>query len=254
MAFTHIGTEIIGKTGIITFNQARQLNALSLPVLKELKDALGEFIADEQVKVLILTGNERAFCIGSNIKELESPDTKDDFLSAFVEIEDILQSCPKSVIAATAGYVLSAGLSLALLCDIVIAGDNVRFGYPEITLSMLPTDFGAYLLAREIGKAKAMEMILSGRNMEAGEAERSGLVSRIVPVADLIPDAIRTAERIAVMSSSVLELAKRSIKEAYELNAEEGIRRGRQHFIEALAGNDCKESLKAYLEKRPPEL
>ncbi|MBR7158740.1 MAG: enoyl-CoA hydratase/isomerase family protein [Alphaproteobacteria bacterium] len=249
MSFSHISTEIIGKTGIITLNQTRQLNALSLEMLKELKEALSDFTASEEVKAIILAGSDRAFCVGIDIKELESSDTKDDFLYAFSQVEDSLQNCKKPVIAAVSGYVLSAGLSLVLLCDIVLAADNARFGYPEITLSMLPIDFGGYMLAREVGKSKAMEMILSGRNMEVAEAERCGLVSRIVPLADLIPDAMRTAERIADMSSSALQLAKKSVNAAFGLSADEGIRRGRQHFIESLSGADCKESIKAYLAK-----
>lgn len=250
MTFSYINTEVIGKTGILTLNQPRSHNTLSVEMLKEIKEGLEGFIIDDAVRSIILTGNERSFSIGVDIKELESPASRVDLLSRLKEVEDILQNCKKPLIAGVSGYVLSSGLSISLLCDIILAADNSRFGYPEITLSMLPIDLGGNLLERTIGKSKAMEMILSGRNMDAVEAERVGLVSRIVPVSDLLADAIRTSERIASMSTFVVDLAKEALKKGNKFSFEEGIEEDRRYFIKSLESKDCEDSLSRYISKQ----
>jgi enoyl-CoA hydratase len=225
MTYENIKIETQGSVGIITLNRPKALNALCAALVSELGTALDNFEANDDIGCIVLAGSERAFAAGADIKEME----KKTFISAYMEDFitgdwEKVSNCRKPVVAAVAGFALGGGCELAMMCDFIIAADNAKFGQPEITLGTIPGAGGTQRLTRLVGKSKAMEMVLTGRMIGAEEAERSGLVSRVVPLADLIDDAVKTAGIIAGMSRPIAYLAKESVNQAYEVALSAGIR------------------------------
>ena len=253
MAYKNIIVETRGSVGLITLNRPNVLNALSTPLVRELGHALAAFEADGAIGAMVLTGSEKAFAAGADIKEMQSknwPDTySEDFITA--EWEDIL-NCRKPVIAAVAGYALGGGCELAMMCDFIIAADTARFGQPEIQLGVTPGAGGTQRLTRFVGKSKAMEMCLTGRMMDADEAERSGLVSRVVPADGLIDEAVETARKIAGMSPPVTLMVKEAVNRSYEVSLSEGVRFERRLFQATFGTADQSEGMAAFVEKRKP--
>ena len=223
-------------------------------MIKEIASALDAFEADDAVGAIVITGSDKAFAAGVDVSEMANKTYADSFMEDFISKGWVhVTKCRKPVIAAVAGYVLGGGCELAMMCDFIIAADNARFGQPEITLGTMPCAGGTQRLARFVGKSKAMDMCLTGRNMDAEEAERIGLVSRVVPVVDIVDDAIKTAERIAAMSRPVVMMIKESINSAYETPLSEGLLAERRMFYSTFALNDQNEGMVAFIEKRPPE-
>ncbi len=253
MAYENIIAEKKGRVGLITFNRAKALNALNAALIAELEQALDSFEADDEVGAIVITGNDKAFAAGADIKEMQDKTFIDAYLGDFITRDwERIAACRKPVIAAVAGYALGGGCEIAMMCDFILAADNARFGQPEITLGTMPGAGGTQRLARLAGKSKAMEMCLTGRMMDAEEAERIGLVSRIVPVADLVEEALRTAETIAGMSRPAVLMTKEAVNRAYETTLSEGIRFERRLFHATFATEDQKEGMAAFTEKRQP--
>lgn len=254
MAYENIIAEKKGRVGLITLNRAKALNALNAALIAELKQALDSFEADDDVGAIVITGNDKAFAAGADIKEMQDKTFIDAYLGDFITRDwERITTCRKPVIAAVAGYALGGGCEIAMMCDFILAADNARFGQPEITLGTMPGAGGTQRLARLAGKSKAMEMCLTGRMMDAEEAERIGLVSRIVPVADLVDEALKTAETIAGMSRPAVLMTKEAVNRAYETTLSEGIRFERRLFHATFATEDQKEGMAAFTEKRQPK-
>ena len=253
MSYDCILTEIDAGVGVITLNRADALNAFNRQLMDEVTDAVRKFEADDTVGCMVITGSEKAFAAGADIKEMSSKDYievfKEDFITA--NWEEVSRT-RKPVVAAVAGYALGGGCELALMCDFIIAGDNAKFGQPEISIGAMPGAGGTQRLARFIGKSKAMEMCLTGRMMDAEEAERCGLVSRIVPKGELRDEAIRVAKQIAGFSRPITMLTKESVNRAYETTLAEGVRFERRVFHSVFAMEDQKEGMAAFVEKRKP--
>jgi enoyl-CoA hydratase len=249
----HILVETRGAVGLITLNRPQAMNALCDALMVELGAALRAFDADDAVGAIVLTGSEKAFAAGADIKEMKDRDfaavAKDDFIGN--RWETILE-IRKPVIAAVAGFALGGGCELAMMCDTIIAADTARFGQPEITLGVIPGAGGTQRLTRAVGKAKAMEMILTGRMMDAAEAERAGLVSRIVPAAELVAEAVKVAEKIATLSRPAVAMAKEAVNVAFETALSEGVRFERRVFQSCFALADRAEGMAAFVEKRKP--
>ena len=241
-----------GRTGWITLNRPKSLNALNLQLMHEVIDAAFALDRDPGIGCLVITGSEKAFAAGADIKEMQSKDYMDMYLGDWVSAWDRLMQVRKPIIAAVAGYAFGGGCELAMLCDILLAADTAKFGQPEIKLGVIPGMGGSQRLTRAVGKAKAMELCLTGRTMGAEEAERAGLVSRIVPAAELLADAQATAETIASMSTPSVMMAKEAVNRAFESSLAEGIRFERRMFHSAFATEDQKEGMAAFAEKRPP--
>lgn len=254
MSFEYILTEARGAVGIITLNRPKAMNALSSPLMAELTQALDDYEADSAIRVIILTGNEKAFAAGADIKEMMSKTYVDALKENFITAGwERVTRCRKPIIAAVAGYALGGGCELAMMCDFILAADNARFGQPEISIGVIPGAGGTQRLTRLVGKSKAMEMCLTGRMMEAEEAERAGLVSRIVPTAELLDEAIKTAEKIASHSLPSVIMAKDSVNSAMNSTLDEGIRIERRLFHSCFATNDQTEGMTAFAEKRKPK-
>ena len=252
MAYETILVETRGPIGLITLNRPKALNALNIQLIGELNQALGAFEADSQAAVMVLTGSERAFAAGADVKEMEALDFMAALQSDFIGSWQRVAECRKPIIAAVAGYALGGGCELAMMCDIIIAADNARFGQPEINLGTIPGAGGTQRLTRAVGKAKAMEMVLTGRMMDAEEAERAGLVARVVPVANLLDEALKLAETIAEKSQPIVALAKEAVNVAYETTLSEGVRFERRMFYASFAAEDRREGMQAFIEKRTP--
>jgi enoyl-CoA hydratase len=252
MAYETILVETRGAVGLITLNRPKKLNALNARVIEELNQALAAFDADDQVAAVVLTGSDKAFAAGADIKEMIDRDYMDAYQSDFIGSWERITRCRKPVIAAVAGYALGGGCELAMMCDIVIAAENAKFGQPEINLGTFPGAGGTQRLTRLVGKSKAMEMILTGRMMDAEEAERANLVARVVPTADLLDEALKLAETIAEKSQPVVALAKEAVNVAYETTLAEGVRFERRVFYSTFAIEDRREGMQAFIEKRTP--
>ncbi|MBS9478733.1 enoyl-CoA hydratase [Ancylobacter radicis] len=252
MAYENILVETNGRVGIITLNRPKALNALNAALIGELARALDMFEADAGIGCIVLAGSERAFAAGADIKEMQHlgfPATyKDDFITSW----ERLSRCRKPVVAAVAGYALGGGCELAMMCDVILAAENARFGQPEIQLGIMPGAGGSQRLARAVGKAKAMEMCLTGRNLSAEEADRYGLVSRVVPLAGLMSEAMKVADTIAGLSLPAVMMTKESVNRAFETTLAEGIRFERRLFQALFATADQKEGMAAFVEKRSP--
>jgi len=253
MAYETILVERRGKVGVITLNRPKALNALSSTLMDELAHGLDELEADDTVGCLVITGSEKAFAAGADIKEMQAKSYMDVYKEDFITARwEHVTRVRKPVIAAVAGYALGGGCELAMMCDFIIAADTAKFGQPEITIGTIPGSGGTQRLTRFVGKSKAMDMCLTGRMMDAGEAERAGLVSRVVPAAELMDEVLKVAERIADMSRPIVMLAKESVNRAYETTLAEGVRFERRLFHSTFATEDQKEGMAAFVEKRQP--
>jgi enoyl-CoA hydratase len=242
-----------GAVAVVTLNRPKALNALNSELLSELVAAFEGFDADDSVRVIVLTGSDRAFAAGADIKEMAPQSYMDMFKSNFfAAAADRIAAVRKPIIAAVAGYALGGGCELAMLCDFILAADTAKFGQPEINLGVMPGIGGTQRLTRFVGKSKAMEMCLTGRNMDAAEAERSGLVSRVVPAAELMTEALKAAHKIAEQSVPIVMMTKETVNRAYETTLAEGIRFERRLFHAMFATEDQKEGMAAFGEKRKP--
>jgi enoyl-CoA hydratase len=251
MSYETIIVETKGRVGIVRLNRPQALNALNAKLNEELTAAIDALEADEKIACVILTGSEKAFAAGADIKEMQAKSYMDAFKGDFAGNWDRVARMRKPVIAAVAGFALGGGCELAMMCDMIIAADNAKFGQPEIKLGVIPGIGGTQRLTRAIGKAKAMDLNLTGRMMDAAEAERSGLVARVVPAANLMDEAMKAAETIAGMSLVALMVAKESVNRAFETTLSEGIRFERRTFHALFATHDQKEGMAAFVEKRP---
>ena len=251
MAYQTILVETKGRVGIIRFNRPQVLNALNAVLVEELNAALDGFDADDGIGCVVLTGNEKAFAAGADIREMVDRSYMDMMLSDFAAGHDRIARMRKPVVAAVAGFALGGGCEFAMQCDLIIAADNAKFGQPEIKLGVIPGYGGTQRLTRAVGKAKAMDLILTGRMMDAAEAERSGLVARVVPVAELMTETMKVAETIASMSLPSVYAAKEAINRVFETSLAEGIRFERRVFHPLFTTEDQKEGMAAFVEKRP---
>ena len=255
MTYENILVETRGKVGLVTLNRPKALNALSPDLMQELTRALDGFEADPQIGAIVITGSDKAFAAGADIKAMQTKSYMDVYTEDFITAEwERVSRCRKPVIAAVAGYALGGGCELAMMCDFIIAADNAKFGQPEINLGIIPGAGGTQRLPRFVGKSKAMEMVLLGqaRMMDAAEAERCGLVSRVVPLAQLLDDVLATAAKIAELSLPIVMMAKESVNRAFETTLTEGVRFERRLFHSGFATEDQKEGMAAFVEKRKP--
>lgn len=241
------------KVGLITLNRPQQLNALCDQLVEEMSAALDAFEADENIGCIVITGSDKAFAAGADISAMKSYSYMDAYKADFITRHwERVKSCRKPVIAAVAGYALGGGCEMAMMCDFIIAADNAQFGQPEIKLGTLPGAGGTQRLPRAIGKSKAMDMCLTARMMDATEAERSGLVSRIVPTEKLLEETLAIAEKIAGYSLPVVMMIKESVNRAFESSLSEGLLFERRVFHAAFGLEDQKEGMAAFTEKRKP--
>ena len=252
MAYENILVEQRGRVGLIRLNRPQALNALSKELIADLNHALAAFEKDDGTGAVIITGSEKAFCAGADIKEVSGADFITAYRQNMVSEWDRVAECRKPLIAAVAGYALGGGCELAMMCDIILAADTAKFAQPEITLGIMPGAGGTQRLTRRIGKAKAMELCLTGRMMGAEEAERAGLVSRIVPGADVVEEAVRIGEKIASLSLPAIMMTKEAVNRAEETTLAEGLRFERRLFHALFGTADQKEGMAAFIEKRPP--
>ena len=251
--FEHIIVERRGAVGILQLNRPKILNALSFGVFREIAVAIDDFEADDAIGCIVVTGSEKAFAAGADIKEMQPKTFIDMVASDFNAIGgDRVARCRKPTIAAVSGYALGGGCELAMMCDIIIASETAKFGQPEINLGTIPGIGGTQRLTRAIGKSKAMDLCLTGRMMDAAEAERSGLVSRIVPVDKLMDEALAAAEKIAAMSQPAAAMAKEAVNRAFETTLAEGMSVERNLFHATFALEDRSEGMAAFIEKRKP--
>lgn len=251
MTYETILVETKGKVGIVRLNRPQALNALNTQVQADMTVALDAFEADANIMCVIITGSEKSFAAGADIKEMQAKSYMDAFMGNFAADWDRVARMRKPVIAAVAGFALGGGCELAMMCDFIIAADNAKFGQPEIKLGVIPGIGGTQRLTRAIGKAKAMDLNLTGRMMDAAEAERAGLVARIVPLASLMDEAMKAAEAIAGMSMVALMVAKEAVNVAFETTLQQGIAFERRTFHALFATHDQKEGMAAFVEKRP---
>lgn len=254
MAYQTITVEIDDYVALIRLNRPEALNALNAQILSELSAALLDADANERVRCIVLTGSEKAFAAGADIKEMSQKSFVDVFRSdLFTAPTDAILRVRKPIIAAVAGYALGGGCELAMTCDFIIAADTAKFGQPEINIGVIAGIGGTQRLTRFVGKSKAMEMNLTGRFMDAEEAERSGLVSRVVPAAKLIPEAMAAARKISEKSQMAVMMAKEAVNRSYETTLREGLLFERRLFHSMFATEDQKEGMAAFLEKREPQ-
>ncbi|SHM67528.1 enoyl-CoA hydratase [Pseudomonas asturiensis] len=250
MPYETLLIEIRGKVALITLNRPKALNALNARLIDELNHALDAVEADRSVGCIVLTGSDKAFAAGADIKEMVDLTYPQIYLDDLFRESDRVAARRKPMIAAVAGFALGGGCELALMCDFILAADNARFGQPEINLGVLPGMGGTQRLTRAVGKAKAMEMCLTGRLIDAQEAERAGLVSRVVPLDQLLDEALKAAAVIAEKSLPVAMMVKESVNRAFEVSLAEGIRFERRVFHASFASQDQKEGMQAFIEKR----
>lgn len=252
MAFETILVETRGAAGIITLNRPKALNALNAQLIREMNAALSAFDTDKAIGCIILTGSDKAFAAGADIREMKDMTFAQVTEENFLEEWDHINAIRKPVIAAVAGYCLGGGFEFALAADILIAADTARFALPEVTIGVIPGGGGTQRLARAIGKSRAMEMILSGRMIDANEAERLGIAARVVPAEKLLEEALSLAEKIASFSRPVIASAKRAVRAAFEMPLSEGLAFERKSIHALFALEDQKEGMAAFLEKRKP--
>ena len=251
-AYETLIVETVEAVTLIRLNRPAALNALNGQLMDDMTAALNAAEADPAVRCIVITGSDRAFAAGADIKEMASKSYADVFGEDFITRNwERAASCRKPVIAAVAGYALGGGCELAMMCDFIIAADNAKFGQPEITLGVSPGAGGTQRLTRFVGKSKAMDMVLTGRMMDAAEAERSGLVSRVVPLADLLSTAMEAAKKIAGLSLNAVMLTKEMVNAAYETPLSQGVKLERRLFHSLFAFDDQKEGMAAFIEKRP---
>ncbi len=254
MAYETLIVEIEDYVALIRLNRPDALNALNSKLLAELGEAVGEAEANDKVRCIVLTGSEKAFAAGADIKEMSEKTFVEVFTDdLFGANTEALLRCRKPIIAAVAGYALGGGCELAMMCDFIIAADTAKFGQPEINLGVVAGIGGTQRLTRFVGKSKSMDMHLTGRFMDAAEAERSGLVSRVVPAAKLIPEAMAAARKIAEKSALATLAVKEAVNRSYETTLREGLLFERRLFHALFATEDQKEGMSAFLEKRQPQ-
>jgi enoyl-CoA hydratase len=249
--YENVQVETRGRVGIVRLNRPKALNALCAALIVDLGQALDAFEADAGIGCIVLTGSDKAFAAGADIKEMKEKSYQDVFLQDFITVGwEKVSQVRKPIIAAVAGYALGGGCEMAMMCDFIIAADNARFGQPEITLGTIPGAGGTQRLPRFIGKAKAMDLVLTGRMMDAAEAERCGLVSRVVPLDKLMDEAIAAAEKIAAMSLPATMVAKEAVNQAFETPLAAGIKFERRTFHATFAFDDRTEGMNAFADKR----
>jgi enoyl-CoA hydratase len=253
MSYEFVLAERKGRVGVVTLNRPKQMNALNAKLMQELAAALYEFDGDAGVGAIVLTGSDKAFAAGADIAAMKDFGYMDAYMSDYITRDwEHIRRIRKPVIAAVAGYALGGGCEVAMMCDIVIAADNAKFGQPEINLGIMPGSGGTQRLPRAVGKAKAMDLCLTGRTMDAQEAERAGLVSRVVPLDKLMEEAMKVAEKIASSSLPVVMMIKESVNRAFETGLSEGVLFERRLFHSQFALEDQKEGMAAFVEKRKP--
>lgn len=252
MTYETIKTEKRGAVALITLDRPDALNALNAQLVDELIDAVQGFDADDAVGCMVLTGSEKAFAAGADIKEMQPKTYMEVYKEDLFEKANRIAEARKPIVAAVSGYALGGGCELAMICDFILASDTAKFGQPEISLGVMPGIGGSQRLTRFVGKSKSMEMCLTGRMMDAEEAERSGLVSRVLPAADLVEEAVKTADKIAGMSRPVTALTKEAVNRSYETTLAEGVRFERRLFHSLFALEDQKEGMAAFIDKRKP--
>ena len=253
MEYQNIIAESRGRVGLVTLNRPKALNALNSALIDELNHAMEGFEADTGIGCIVITGSEKAFAAGADVKEMAEKTYVDAYLGQFLSGWSKLSGARKPVIAAVSGFCLGGGAELAMTCDFIIASETAKFGLPEVTLGIMPGAGGTQRLPRAIGKAKAMDLILTGRMMDVVEAERCGLVARIVPADRLLDEALGAAEKIAGYSQPIVMMAKETVNRSQETSLEEGVRFERRLFLSMFATEDQKEGMKAFIEKRKPE-
>lgn len=251
--FENILVEQRGRVGLVTLNRPQALNALNKATMEEVVAAVTAMDADPAVGAVVITGSEKAFAAGADIKEMSSKGYMDMYAEDWFRGWECLTRLRIPVVAAVSGFALGGGCELAMMCDLIIAGDNAKFGQPEINLGVIPGMGGSQRLTHAVGKAKAMDMVLTGRMMDAAEAERAGLVSRVVPAADVVEEAVKAAEVIASKSKPTAMLAKEAVNAAFELGLAQGVLFERRVFHSLFATEDQKEGMAAFSEKRQPE-
>ncbi|SFA96237.1 enoyl-CoA hydratase [Rhizobium sp. NFR07] len=252
MSFETILTETRGAVAVVTLNRPQALNALNSTVMAELTAALAAYDKDETIAAVVLTGSEKAFAAGADIKEMQSITFVDAYVGDFISGWDAVAAFRKPLIAAVSGFALGGGCELAMMCDFIIASDTAKFGQPEITLGVIPGLGGSQRLTRAVGKAKAMDLVLTGRMMDVTEAERAGLVSRVVAPAKLMDEAVTAAEKIAAFPRAAVLMAKETVNRSFETTLAEGLRFERRLFHSLFATADQKEGMAAFVEKRKP--
>ena len=252
MTYETILVENRDAVGLVTLNRPQALNALNSTVLKEITAAFADFDADPAIGAIVLTGSEKAFAAGADIKEMQSLTFPDVYAGDFLGGWGAVAGIKKPVIAAVSGYALGGGCELAMMCDFIIASETAKFGQPEITLGIIPGMGGTQRLTRAVGKAKAMDLVLTGRMMDAAEAERAGLVARIVAPEKLLDEALAAAAKIAAFSRASVLMGKESVERAFEVTLSEGLRYERRLFQSLFATEDQKEGMAAFVEKRKP--
>jgi enoyl-CoA hydratase len=253
MSYQNIVVETQGRVGIIRLNRPQALNALNRALIVELGQAVDAHDANDAVGCLLITGNDKAFAAGADIKEMADKTFIEAYLGNFAATWDRLAHARKPIVAAVAGFALGGGCELAMQCDIIIAADTAKFGQPEIKLGVIPGIGGTQRLTRAVGKAKAMDLILTGRMMDAAEAERAGLVARVVPSVNLMEEAMKVADTIATMSLPSVLAGKEAVNRAFEGSLAEGVVFERRIFHALFATDDQKEGMKAFVEKRKPQ-
>ena len=252
-AYDTILVETKGEVGWITLNRPEALNALNIDVMHEVVHATQAFDADEAIGCIVLTGSTKAFAAGADIKQMQSMSYVDAYAGELFGKWDDLSSVRTPMVAAVSGYALGGGCELAMMCDLIVAADSAKFGQPEITLGVIPGMGGSQRLTRAIGKSKAMDLCLTGRMMDAEEAERSGLVARVVPADDLLDETTNVADKIASMSRVTTKAAKEAVNQAYESTLAEGVHFERRLFYGMFATEDKAEGMAAFVEKRKPD-
>ncbi|MDD9901235.1 MAG: enoyl-CoA hydratase [Alphaproteobacteria bacterium] len=253
MAFENIIVEKKDGVALVTLNRPEAMNALCTPLMEELHDALEDFEHDDAVRVVVITGNEKAFAAGADIKEMAPRDFMDVYKADFITHKwERVTQCRKPVIAAVSGYALGGGCELAMMCDFILASETAKFGQPEVTLGTLPGIGGSQRLTRLVGRAKAMEMCLTGRMMDAAEAERSGLAARVIPAEGFMDEIMKTAQKIAGFSQVAVMMIKDAVNRVDETTLAEGVRYERQLFHASFGTADQKEGMAAFIEKRKP--
>ncbi len=253
MNYDNITVETRGNVGLIRLNRPKALNALCDALVREMGAALDAFENDDAIGAVVITGSEKAFAAGADIKEMQSRTFVDVYLSDFVTKGwERVTTCRKPIVAAVAGYALGGGCELAMMCDTIIAGESAKFGQPEITLGIIPGAGGTQRMARAVGKAKTMDLVLTGRMMDAAEAERSGLVSRVVPDDKLVDEALKVAAQISAQSRTAVYAAKEAVNRAFETTLAEGVRFERRLFHALFGTEDQREGMAAFIEKRKP--
>ena len=252
MSYENILVETRGAVGLITLNRPKALNALNSALMREVNAALAGFDADDRIGCTVIAGSDKAFAAGADVREMADKTFVDAYRGKFLDGWTGPSEARKPMLAAVAGYCLGGGLELAMMCDFIIATESAKFGLPEITLGIMPGAGGTQRLARFVGKAKAMDMILTGRMMGAAEAERCGLVARLVPAETLLDETLATATKIAGYSQVIAMMAKESVNRSFETTLTEGMRFERRLFLSMFATEDQKEGMRAFIEKRQP--